>query len=248
VLATHRQGLTRVTLATLATLALPSTRASAEPKPEIGFRSGYAVPFGKIYERHDRPDDLRHFASGQVPVWFDIGARISDKLFVGGYFQYGVVVFSDALERECVDLEQRKATADEAVVADCSFHDLRLGAQIQFHFGKPGLRLDPWVGGGVGYEWLSLGMFYQGGGSATDGDLSETLHGFEFMNLQSGLDLRMSDSTAFGPFVALTLSTYRIARSSCDGDCGDWDHEWTSIDDEVFHQWLYFGIRGSFKL
>jgi hypothetical protein len=58
----------------------------------------------------------------------------------------------------------------------------------------------------------------------------------------------MSNTTAFGPFVALTVSSNRIARSTCEGDCNDWDHEWTAIDDEAFHLWLYFGLRGSFQL
>ena len=81
------RGRSAATLATLFALALPSTRAAAEPKPEIGFRSGYAVPFGKIYERDGQPDDLHDFAKGQVPIWFDIGARIHENLFVGAYFQ-----------------------------------------------------------------------------------------------------------------------------------------------------------------
>jgi hypothetical protein len=237
-----------------AALVLTTARAEANigvhscPRLEIGFRSGFALPFGKIYERSERPDDLDHFAAGQVPVWFDIGARISENLFVGAYAQYGVVVWSGALKRECQELDQRDGAAEGEAFADCSFHDLRLGAEAQYHLGKPGLLLDPWVGGGIGYEWLSLGTFYQSQGNSADGDLSETLHGFEFLNLQSGLDLRMSEATAFGPFVAFTISSFRIARSSCDGDCGDWDHEWTTIDDEAFHHWLYFGLRGSFQL
>ena len=66
-------------------LALTANEASAQPKLEIGFRSGYAVPFGEVDERPERPDDLDDYAIGQVPIWFDIGARIREDLFVGRF-------------------------------------------------------------------------------------------------------------------------------------------------------------------
>lgn len=253
VFATAQRGFGSVGLAL--GLALTAPRAEAEivvppdPRLEIGFRSGYVIPFGKVFERSERPDDLDHYAIGQVPIWFDIGARIGKNLFVGGYVQYGVVVFSGAFKRQCEELERDARSAGGESKGECSFHDLRLGAEAQLHLGKPGLLLDPWVGGGIGYEWLSLGMFYEldePGGQ--HGNLHETLHGFEFLNLQTGLDFRMADATAFGPFVAFTVSTYRGAKTTCGGDCGGLDHGFESIDDEAFHHWLFFGVRGAFLL
>jgi hypothetical protein len=226
--------------------------ALAEPKAEIGFRSGYGIPFGTLSESAERPGDdggdaIGDFARGQFPVWFDIGARLNENLFVGGYFQYGVVVFSKALARECDELDQRSSAANDEGRADCSFHDLRIGAEVQFHFGKPTELLDPWVGGGVGYEWLSLGVFHEDG-FGRKGNLSETFHGFEFLNAQAGLDLRVSDTTAFGPFLTFTLSSYRIVRSDCDGDCASFAHGFEPIDGTSLHHWLFVGVRGSFRL
>ncbi len=244
-----RQKVMSTAFALALALALAPGAASAEPKLEIGFRSGFAIPVGKLYERNEAPEKVSDLAMGQVPIWFDIGARLDKFLFVGAYVDYGVVVYSGRLKRECKDLEQTFARPDVSVTGDCSFHDLRLGAEVQYHLGKSGLLLDPWVGGGVGYEWLSLGMFYATSSDyEQDGDLTETFHGFEFLNLQSGLDFRMSDTTAFGPFVTFTVSTYRIVRTSCDGYCWYWDHGFRYIDDEAFHHWLFFGVRGSFLL
>jgi hypothetical protein len=238
-------------MAFAASVAAFPAAATAEPKAEIAFRTGYGIPFGMLFDRVERPgddsgDDIDEFARGQVPIWFDIGARLDEKWFVGGYIQYGVVVFSKPLVRECDEFDLRASAGDGDGRADCSFHDLRLGAEVQYHFGKPVSSFDPWVGGGVGYEWLSLGVFYDDAVNER-AHVSETFHGFEFLNLQTGLDYRVSDTTTVGPFFAFTFSSYRRARSSCEGNCENFGHAWEHIDDTALHHWLFLGVRGSFR-
>jgi hypothetical protein len=164
---------------------------------------------------------------------------------VGGYFGYGIVVFSKGHADACERIDEY---AQEVLggSATCSFHGLRLGANAHYHFGAPGASIDPWLGGGFGYEWLSQGFFLEARGE--EGDAGVTYHGFEFLNVQGGVDFPVSDSAAFGPFIAATLASYRTASLSCTGSgCGD--EEWTGagIDETALHSWVYIGVRGTFR-
>jgi hypothetical protein len=88
----------------------------------------------------------------------------------------------------------------------------------------------PWIGAGLGYEWLRLSS--SGGEEAVNG----TLSGFEFVNLQGGVDFKPLDDTNFGvgPFLAFSLAQYSTAA-----DGGD-------IRDKTLHEWLNLGVRGTF--
>jgi hypothetical protein len=193
---------------------------------ELGGRVGYGLPFGKAA---DNDSDLKDSISGQVPLWLDVGYRVAPNVMVGGYFSYGFGLLGNELEDLCD-------------VGDCSTHDMRLGGQLQFHV-QPGQEVDPWFGAGVGYEWLTFVI----SSDVSDTDLSITGHGFEFLNLQAGLDFVVGNG-GIGPFMAFTLGQYDTTSSSCSGDCAGVDEDSESIDDKALHQWLFFGVRGTFVL
>ena len=94
-------------------VAFVASRADAETKLELGVRTGYALPFGDIYDPSAGELASRDVTIGQVPLWFDIGARmgvdagVSDNAAVGGaaftvgkylsprlYLSYGVGLFT----------------------------------------------------------------------------------------------------------------------------------------------------------
>jgi hypothetical protein len=231
-----------------AAISIVSTGASAaDAKFELGLRTGYALPFGKVFDENDGTagDDVKEVVVGQVPLWLDVGARIGGQIFVGGYVQYGIGVLAGSLSDDC-DAADRNAEAGGGSVS-CSASDVRLGAQAHYHFGQAGASVDPWVGAGLGYEWISISETARGGGESLE--ISTTAHGFEFLNLQAGLDVMASETIGIGPFVALSLASYRKARASCDGsicELFDFQEQTVTYDDTALHQWLFFGVHGAF--
>lgn len=216
----------RASLATLALASLLWTGAARaeedveDPdKPsgwEFGLRSGYALAFGKLAANTDPiSDDV----SGMIPIWVDAGYRITPHFYVGAYFQYGFILLADGCD-------------------GCSAKDIRLGANVHYHV-LPHASVDPWLGAGLGYEWLSASQTT--GSGLTARTLDATFHGFELLNLQAGVDFRISDKGTVGPFVAFTFdqaSTQTVSSGNQSSSTSDFD--------KAFHHWLYLGVRVAF--
>ena len=230
-----------------AAVSIVSWQASADTKFELGVRTGYAKPFGRVYDHEGSSSGgkITNVVVGQVPFWVDMGARIGGQLFVGGYVSYGVEVFSGDYSDMCDEAD--RALEAQGGNVSCSASDVRLGAQAHYHFGGPDVGIDPWIGGGLGYEWLSVSETASAGGESLE--IGATAHGFEFVNLQGGLDFPVSEAVALGPFVAFSLASYRKARLICDGsicDQLDADETTNAYDDTALHEWLFFGVRAAF--
>jgi hypothetical protein len=186
---------------------------------ELGVRTGYSLPFGK--GGADATRDLKEGIAGAIPLWLDLGYRINPQFMVGGYFLYGFGFLGDYIDQLCSN-------------ADCSTHDIRAGAQLQFH-AMPRGPSDPWVGVGVGYEWLTWSIASGG----LEGSITGS--GFQFVNFQAGLDLLLGDSpaAAIGPFLDFSIGEF--SDVSCSGPvlCP------TNVD-TTNHEWLTLGVRGRF--
>jgi hypothetical protein len=116
--------------------------------------------------------------------------------------------------------------------ASCSGSVIRLGLEGLFHIPVEGPFV-PWLGLGTGYEWLSLDESGSTGGSVT-------VEGFEFLNLQAGGDYRLSPYFSLGPFVSFSLARYDSGSTSS-GAGGE-------IRGKAIHEWLQFGMKGTFNL
>ncbi|HEX6278071.1 MAG TPA: hypothetical protein VFZ53_33735 [Polyangiaceae bacterium] len=219
-------------------LGLVASEVRAETRVELGMRTGYAVPIGKAAENATL--DMNEGIAGQIPLWFDLGARIGERVFVGPYFSYGFGILGESLADDCDEAQSQ----GEAVGIDvsCSTTDMRLGAQVLYHFGPPN-ETHLWLGGGIGYEWWRFSQSLES--STAQATLSVTAHGFELLNLQVGGDFPLSEHFALGPFMAFTLAQYGKASGDCSGDCSGVSSSSDSIDDKSLHQWLFFGIRGT---
>ena len=219
-------------------LAPSEARAQEETKVELGVRTGFAIPFGKI--AGDATEDMNEAIAGQIPLWLDLGARIGGRVFVGAYFSYGFGLLGGELSDVCDEAEDAAAAAGAS--SSCSTTDMRLGAQAHYHFGAPSEN-HVWLGGGLGYEWWSFGQSIEAGGQ--EATLSVTGHGFEFLNVQVGGDFPVTDGFALGPFVAFTFAQFGTAGASCSGNaCDGDDSESESIEDKALHEWLFLGVRG----
>jgi len=205
--------------------------ASAGGKFVLGMRLGYAVPMGATAENDNGSSEkLSDGVSGHVPVWLDVGYLVSSNVMFGFYGMYAFGGVAGPLKAEC----------DQAssVGISCSANDIRFGIQFQYHPASGG-KVDPWLGVGAGYEWLNISI----SGAGQDG--ATTAKGFEFFNLQAGLDYKALPNVGVGPFVSFSLGQYgstsnsgSVARISSGGD----------IPNPALHEWLTFGVRGAFTL
>lgn len=206
---------------------------------ELGARVGYAFPMGKLSDQGTN-NSLADAVSGMVPLQLDIGYRVLPSLMVGGYVMYGFGIVSDTIDKQCDALKALGADAT------CSAHDVRLGLQAQYHFA-PKASLDPWLGAGIGYEWLTFGVHAARAGVSND--TSVTGKGFEFINLQGGVDFAVAPGLGLGPFLSFSVGQYGESSTSCDGaGCDASDSTSQDIDDKALHQWLTLGVRGTFVL
>jgi hypothetical protein len=202
---------------------------------ELGARLGYGIPLGKADDNSDLSDAI----SGMIPLQLDLGYRVSPAFSIGGYVMYGIGFVGDDISKTCDNADDVPG-----VSASCSARDVRLGVQAQFHF-LPKKKLDPWLGAGLGYEWTTVSEDIAGGGR--EADFSLTAKGFEFINLQGGLDFKVAPGVALGPFLSFSIGQYSSTSSSCSGNaCAGLTTDSGDIDDKALHQWLLLGIRGTF--
>jgi hypothetical protein len=213
--------------------------ALAEPAFELGGRLGYGHPFGESGEG----GDLDESVAGQIPIWLDLGLRVDPMVSIGAFGSLGWGLLTDEARQVCDN------TADDPGITDCSTHiwDLRLGAGVAFHFPSKPEAPSPWLGVGMGYEWLSFDFNLEGveNGENVEAELTGTLRGLEFANLHAGIDFPVSPRTWVGPFVTYTVGRYDTLKLTCDGECGDLESQSQEIDDDekAFHHWLFLGVR-----
>jgi len=204
--------------------AAVSTDSAQPGNVHLGLRLGYGIPLGNAANA-DSPGDqdakLSDTYTGIIPIWLDVGYFVTPNIMLGLYGHYGIGLMADG-EDGCPE------------GADCSGSVIRFGLQGQYHVSR-GQSVDPWFGLGVGYEIASATR------SALGQELTVTVKGFEFVNLQAGADFKVADNVAIGPFVSFSLGQY--SSQSVDPEIpglGD------DIPNKAIHEWLTLGVKGSF--
>jgi outer membrane protein W len=192
---------------------------------ELGLRLGYGIPAGKEGAMPGTANaNLSDDVSGIVPIQVDAGYRVNQNVYLGGVFQYAPGIVGSGGNSVCQG------------GVDCSVSNMRLGLNLNYHFGI-NTSFDPWVGLGVGYEWLML--------SASQGSTSADLtgSGFEFANLQLGGDIPVSPNVVVGPFFAVSIGQYRSTSISGGGMSLDQD-----LNPKSIHEWFMFGVRFAYDV
>jgi outer membrane protein W len=202
-------------VAAFAVLAVP---LASNAQVSLGLRLGYGVPMGEAQKNADLSDGVK----GQIPFQLDAMYHLTPNVSAGAYFSYGFAQVGGDLDAIC----------DQDGV-DCSARALRLGVQGVYNF-KPGAKLDPWVGLGIGYEWAKLNA------ELGDQEASMTFSGFEFATLQAGANYLVTSQFSVGPFISLGMGRY--SDLSTDGAFE------ATIEEKSIHEWLQFGFRGQFDL
>jgi opacity protein-like surface antigen len=182
---------------------------------EIGFRLGFAIPAGNA-------GDLTDEMSGMIPLVVDAGYHLKQNFYLGLSFQYAFGLFSTDYCSESG--------------ASCSASDSRLDLNLHYRL-SPGQECDPWVGIGIGYEWLTLNDVV----SSESGH--RTASGFEFANLQIGGDFQVAPTVGIGPFLSISFGQYQALSVKGSGYLSD-----MTVTSSEIHQWITIGVRGIYDV
>ncbi|HET9038317.1 MAG TPA: hypothetical protein VFN45_19030 [Myxococcaceae bacterium] len=208
--------------------APPAPAPSSEPDPnathfEVALRVGIGVPLGSAYQTTGGTEvSLSDWSSITIPVQLDLGVRLGGSWFLGGYFSYGF-----AGSAKVAFPTFTCGTGD----VSCSPKTLRFGGQVHWHV-LGNVATDPWIGLGSGYEKVSIGV--SGGGS----DASLDISGWEFANLQLGIDFALGSAVKIGPWVSFSVGQYSSAGGSSGGSGLS-----AEITNKTMHEWLMGGVR-----
>lgn len=216
------------TLAPIAVSLSLGSAASAEVGPgiSVGLRTGWALPAGQI----ETGDRMSSTYSAMVPIGIDGAYRITPRFRVGLSGQYALVSTSEVTCQPPLE---------------CSAHQWRFGPMASFHPASPArygstsspLPVDPWVGLGVGYEILSIGLSSSGRHS------TRTESGFD-LDVSMGLDWRAAERLRLGGLIGVSIGQF--SRVSIDQSAGP-DYS-GRIPSASMHEWFFFGIRGQYDL
>jgi len=194
---------------------------------ELGARIGVGFPFGHEGRTNANAADpvLSDNVKTLLPIWIDGGYRFNSRFFLGLSFQYGFGFVNKDQNGFC-----------NQAASDCSAHNIRVGINLLYHF-LPDAGFDPWVGFGLGYEWLSTSRTLGGI------DLSTGASGTEFANLQVGGDIGAGSSLKIGPFISFSFGSYGDQSVSQGNRTFD-----ANVVDHSVHEWLILGLRGVFDI
>lgn len=198
-----------------AAASMSTDNGNSGGKIRLGLRLGYGIPMGDAVKDGKLSDGI----SGMVPIWIDAGYMVTPNIMVGLYGQYGIAFYKP----KC------------PTGASCSASDIRFGIQGQYHI-MPAKSMDPWVGLGIGYEMTKFGL------SASGVDVSSSYNGFEFANLQGGLDFK-AGPVMVGPFLSFSLGQYSSYSNKAPAPIGNSSG---SIPDKAMHEWFTIGVKGTF--
>ena len=236
-------------LASLLGVALVGRPATADESPasepggsnvHLAVRTGFGVPLGTYAEQRSlagfRETDVNALGDdtyGAIPLWLDAGYRLTPKLMLGAYFMYGVV-----LPKTAESGDPLGGGCPEGF--DCFASGVRLGIQAQYRF-LLSPTLEPWLGIGLGYEWVSSRLEGQAFGIPLDASTSYS--GPDLLHVQGGVDFRLGRVIGLGPFMALSAMQYTSCSLELSGDASS-----CQLDEKGWHGWLMLGVRGSAEL
>jgi hypothetical protein len=191
-------------VATPVTSATPGAPGAREPGTGFmfGIRVGGAYAFGQA-----KDTSLYTVMPGAFLFGGDVGYFFSPHFYLGAYVLYGVGIGSSSVDT-CSNPD-----------FSCKSNLVRFGVVGEYHF-LPTPTFDPWVGGGIGYEVVTLTAADQTGGG---NDQTAGLLGFELVP-RAGIDWKPGPSYGLGPYVEVPLG-----------------HYW--FDTFTVHGWIMAGIR-----
>ncbi len=208
--------------------ALVANTARAQPAPDpvdsgivLGARVGRGAPFGEVERGGVAVGDL---VEHKVPVGVELGYRFNRRL-------------ASALYLELAPASVQPAYCSPGT--PCSASDFRGGITLQLRLA-PGSPIDPWIGAGFGVEVLEVRAWEP---VPVDADVEWSWAGFE-LPLEAGIDLRLHDRFALGPYLSVTAARFTsVSRRPAGGA-----ETRGAIDGRIDHGWIQAGLRVLLRL
>jgi hypothetical protein len=202
-----------------------SLAGPAEAQVSIDLKVGYALPMGDVlmFGGSDFYGPMKNIWSGAIPIEVAGRYHFSPSFSAGVYFQYAPAMVASRL---CTS------------GMTCSAYDMRAGVEAVYGFLPAGF-LNPWVSLGTGWQWTHFSI-------ATDTQSAAlTFSGWEYFNVQAGLDFNLSKTFAVGPYFGYFGGTYTSLSANLSGASTS-----SAIDSEfrAFHGWIQFGAKGTVNL
>jgi hypothetical protein len=211
------------TLALVATAAAITFATPAAAQVALDLKLGYAIPTGNAASGADVTAAMSDAWSGALPIGVGARYRFTPNISAGLYFQFAPAFVASSL-------------CDAGV--SCSGYDMRLGIEAVYGF-MPDASWNPWVSLGTGWEWIQLKA--SGGGESA----STTFSGWEYFNVQAGVDFPLSRAFALGPYLGYFGGTYtNVSVSSSLVN----DSQSIPSANRSFHGWFQFGVKGTLSL
>lgn len=197
-------------MAVVAALAFAST---AQAQFALDLKMAYAIPTGNVVSGSALSDGV----SGGLP--FEVAGRyaFTPNVSAGLYFQWGPGFV--------------KSGACPAG-ATCSASNMRLGLEAAYAFMPDG-GFNPWVSVGTGWEWLFLNDSSSRSGTGT-------LSGWEYFNVQVGVDFPLSKLFSLGPYVGYFGGSYTTLSANGNSES-------VPSGFRAFHGWFQIGAKGTFS-
>jgi hypothetical protein len=156
----------------------------------FGLRVGVAFPVGRV---NNRP--ISDVLTNAIPVTIDVGYFLDPHLYLGLFGTFAFVTSSSTDTTTC------------PTSADCTARRWRFGALAAWHF-RPRAVLNPFVGVAVAYDLVNLTASDSKTGDVVE---SSALQGIEFVEVQTGLEIRPQTFWGFGPYVNASAGAYSSA-------------------------------------
>jgi Autotransporter beta-domain len=212
-------------LAALAAVAF-AVPSLSNAQVQLGLRAAYAAGLGDYAKDAAMSDSP---VKSLIPLQLDVGYKVLPNLTIGGFASYGFGQTGGEFDDIC-----------SASGVDCSKSVIRVGVQGTYAFAPLGNGFTPWAGAGIAWERAA----YKAEAGADSLEFNAT--GFEFLNLQVGGDWKVAEKFSVGPYLSLSFNQFRNAEvKDTTGTFTNGDGE---ISDKGIHEWLQFGVRGTFDL
>jgi hypothetical protein len=197
----------------------------ASAQVSLDLKAAYAIPTGDIVTLGGATyfGPMKYTWSAAIPIEVAGRYRFSPSFSAGVYFQYAPATIA---ARFCT------------TTMTCSGYDMRVGVEAVYGF-LPEKTWNPWVSVGTGWQWTHFAV-------ATDTQSADmTYSGWEYFNVQAGLDWNLSRMFAVGPYVGFFGGSYTSRSGNAAGST-----ESGSIDSayRAFHGWWQFGLKGTVNL